>query len=109
MSQEREVYMYEFLPMVNPEMTGKRIREFRIGNTFTQRDLAEYFGCTENAVSRWETGKTVPTVDNLLGLSDLFKVPLEEIICRESAGRDRGEGIESSPLPLYSVVFYDII
>ena len=90
--------MYAFLPTVDPEMTGKRIKELREKRQFTQKDVADYFGYSCVAVSRWETGKTVPKVDNLLALSDLFNVTMEDIIRRERTGKERGEA-ERSPLP----------
>lgn len=33
-----------------------------------------------NAIYKWQKGKSIPTVDNLIILSALFKVPIEDII-----------------------------
>lgn len=41
---------------MDPEKTGNFIREQRIQNGMTQKELAERLGCTDKAVSRWETG-----------------------------------------------------
>lgn len=93
--------MFKRLPNVDPELTGKRIKELREKRHFTQKDVADYFGYTTVAVSRWETGKTVPKVDNLLALSWLYNVPMEEIIRIERIGANRGEDERSSPLPYF--------
>lgn len=96
--------MYQRLPNVDLELTGRRIKELREKRHFTQKDVADYFGYSTVAVSRWETGKTVPKVDNLLALSWLFKVPMEEIIRVEGPGRERGEEATSSPLSFFMIM-----
>ena len=36
---------------------------------------------SHQAVSRWELGMAVPTVDNLVELCDLFEVSFEQLLC----------------------------
>lgn len=69
-------------------MNGKlRLRKLREAHGISQRDLAVNLGVTPGAVAKWELGYTVPTVDNLLALADLFGCSLDAIFGRETPGR----------------------
>ena len=50
------------------------IYELRTKNGFSQEELAEKVFVTRQAVSRWETGETIPNIDTLKLLSKLFNV-----------------------------------
>lgn len=52
-----------------------------VQNTGTVDSLAELLGVSHRAVSRWELGMAVPTVDNLVELCDLFEVSFEQLLC----------------------------
>ncbi|RRK11641.1 XRE family transcriptional regulator [Lactiplantibacillus garii] len=49
-------------------------------HNLTQGQLAAKLYVTTQAVSKWETGKAVPSIDNLLALSDLYNVSLDELV-----------------------------
>ena len=42
---------------------------------WTQEDLAQRCSVTRQAVSRWETGETLPNIETLKRLSDLLTYP----------------------------------
>lgn len=46
----------------------------------TQLDLAEMLNVSRQAVSRWEVGSAVPSVDNLRVLSHLYDVSLDYLV-----------------------------
>ena len=50
------------------------IYELRTGKGLSQEELAEKVFVTRQAVSRWETGETVPNTETLKLLSALFDV-----------------------------------
>ena len=52
----------------------------------TQLKLAEALNVTRQAVSRWETGDAVPSMESLKCLSDLYGVPLDYLL-KEDAER----------------------
>jgi len=60
---------------------GKKIQEYRIQNKYHQDQLAELLYVSRQAVSRWELGQAVPTIDNLITLTRLFGVSFEELLC----------------------------
>lgn len=50
------------------------IIDVRKKNNLTQEELADKLFVTRQAVSRWETGETTPTIDTLKKISELFNV-----------------------------------
>lgn len=57
-----------------------RLKELRITKGLTQKEVAAFMGkqC-EDRLSEWERGKNMPSVLNLLKLSGIYKVPIQEI------------------------------
>ena len=59
---------------------GKYIRKKRIGMHLTQKDLAEKLNLSFQAISKWETGSTLPDTSILLALSDALEVTVDQIL-----------------------------
>lgn len=69
------------LPIIDMQETGKNITRLRKRNNFTVRELQAVFGfSTPQAIYKWQNGSTLPMVDNLLVLSILFHVQIEDIL-----------------------------
>lgn len=60
--------------------TGEIIRDLRTKNGSSQAELAEKLFVTRQAVSRWETGKTVPNTEALKLLSGVFGVSVNTLL-----------------------------
>ena len=60
--------------------TRNIIYELRTKNGLSQEELAEKVFVTRQAVSRWETGETVPSIDALKLLSQLFEVSINTLL-----------------------------
>ena len=60
---------------MNTAEMGRKIAELRKKNNLTQEEFAEKIGVTAQAVSKWETGKNIPDMDNLALAVKLFNVP----------------------------------
>ena len=56
------------------------IFELRTKNGLSQDELAEKLYVTRQAVSRWETGETVPNTETLKLLSKLFDVSINTLL-----------------------------
>ncbi len=56
------------------------ILELRTKNGFSQEELAEKVFVTRQAVSRWETGETIPNTETLKLLSKLFDVSINTLL-----------------------------
>ena len=59
---------------------GNRIQKLRRGRGLSQETLAERLGVTRQAVSKWETGESLPDVVRLAQLADLFGVSTDYLI-----------------------------
>ena len=60
----------------------------------TQMELAGEMDITRQAVSRWETGLSIPTTENLTHLSRLYQVPVEYLL-----NEDAERPLEEEPVP----------
>lgn len=56
---------------------GNRIKELRIAKGMTQKDLADLFFVTPQAVSRWESNDTEPSVEMIGKLAEHFGVSID--------------------------------
>ena len=59
---------------------GMYIKRKRIELHLTQKDLAEKLQISFQAVSKWETGTTLPDTSLLLNLSDILEVTADQIL-----------------------------
>ena len=62
------------------EKIGKFIKKIRKENNLTQKDLADKYGVTYQAVSKWETGKNIPDISLLKEISKDFNVNIEDLL-----------------------------
>ena len=59
---------------------GKRIHEIRQQKNLTQEQLASNLAISRQAVSKWESGKAIPDIENLMYISNLYDVSLDELV-----------------------------
>lgn len=68
-------------PTIDLVATGKNIIKLREESGLSVRDLQNIFGfATPQAIYKWQHGTALPTIDNLIVLSAIFKVSMEDII-----------------------------
>lgn len=75
---------------------GSFIKELRKVKNLTQEQLAEEFNVSRRTVSRWETGKNMPDLDILIGMSDFFEVDLREILDGERKSEKMNEEMKET-------------
>ncbi len=68
---------------MNQEKIGRFIAKCRKENGYTQASLAEKLGITDRAVSKWETGRSMPDASIMLELSELLKINVNELLTGE--------------------------
>ena len=59
---------------------GQKISACRKKRGMSQEDLAERIGVSRQAVSRWETGESVPDVEKIKARCRVFEVPADYIL-----------------------------
>lgn len=65
---------------MNQEKIGTLIKEIRIKNNLTQKELGDLLGVTYQAVSKWENGKNIPDISILKEISKTFNIDLNMIL-----------------------------
>lgn len=70
------------------EKFGKFIKELRIKNNMTQKELGEKIHITDKAISKWERGLSVPDISVLNSISKIFNVSTDELINGELVKKD---------------------
>lgn len=65
---------------MNQKLISKYLQLQRKKHGFTQEDLAQKLSISRQAVSKWETGNTIPDLTLLLSLSKLYKITVNEIL-----------------------------
>lgn len=65
------------------EMIGKFISACRKEKELTQMQLAEKLNITNRAVSKWETGKSMPDVSLMLDLCGILGITVNELLSGE--------------------------
>ncbi|WP_207942215.1 hypothetical protein DOK78_000699 [Enterococcus sp. DIV2402] len=63
---------------------AQNIVRFRKENELSQQQLAEQLNISRQSVSKWENGESLPGIDNLILLSGLLNISLDELITGEA-------------------------
>ena len=59
---------------------SEKITALRTGRKLSQGDVAERLDVSRQSVSKWETGQSVPELDKIVRLADLFGVSVDELV-----------------------------
>lgn len=63
--------------------TGKRLKRLARRSGYTVKDIQQYLNLScPQPVYRWYKGVILPSVDNLLRLSELYQVHMEELLVK---------------------------
>lgn len=73
------------------EKMGERLLAYRKSLGLTQEQLAEKVFVTRQAVSKWERGESVPDLELLVALAELYGVTLDELVLGKRGGEAVGE------------------
>ena len=63
------------------ENVAKRIKEIRLENKLSQKAFGEILSVSQDTISLWENGKSLPTAELLILISKKFKVSVDYILC----------------------------
>ncbi|EOH94536.1 hypothetical protein UAW_02262 [Enterococcus haemoperoxidus ATCC BAA-382] len=69
---------------------GKQIKKFRQEQQISQQDLADYLNISRQTISKWELGKSLPDLENVVRLSEYFKISVDVLLGRKKPGFFRG-------------------
>jgi len=66
--------------MINLEKIGNKIAELRKRKNLKQNELADILYVTHQAVSKWENGKSIPSIEIMYELTKLFNVSIDYLL-----------------------------
>lgn len=61
---------------------GSKLKEARTTKGFSQSDVAEFLNISRQSISKWETNKSYPDIDNLVELSKYYDVSIDELLTK---------------------------
>lgn len=59
---------------------GDKLKEARLKKNMTQEEVAEKIFVSRQSISNWENNKTYPDIGNVIALSDLYEISLDELL-----------------------------
>lgn len=62
------------------EIFGERLKKIRTDRQLSMSELAKRIGTSQQNVSRWEVGETMPTGETLIMLSKFLKVSTDFLL-----------------------------
>ena len=71
------------LRQINIVKTGERIRRLRNERGLTVRQITDALGLIPQTYYKWAWGNSIPSIDSLIGLADVFGVKVDDIIVAE--------------------------
>ena len=85
-------------------ITAAAIRSLRESRGMTQQMLADKIGVSAKTISKWETGASVPDVEELQRLCAALSASAEELICGEAGRKPKREHLD-----LFQCFFYGFL
>lgn len=73
---------------------GEKIVHLRISSNISQEKLASLLDVSRQSISKWESDESVPQIDKILELCNLFKVTTDELL-RDTIVIHRGKSFKS--------------
>jgi transcriptional regulator with XRE-family HTH domain len=64
--------------------TGEKIIKLRQKKGLSQEQFGELLGVSRQAVSKWETGQTMPDIDKIISMSQIFEVTTDYLLMDEN-------------------------
>lgn len=59
---------------------GDQLKKARLDKNLTQEEVAEKIFVSRQSISNWENNKTYPDIGNVIALSDLYQISLDELL-----------------------------
>ena len=81
---------------------AEKLKSIRKKAGMSQEKLAEKIGVSRQAITKWETDAGIPDIDNMMALSSLFNISLDELLSNEKIEKKQTDFLYES------VTEYDI-
>lgn len=83
-------------PIIDKKKTGINLRRHMDKNNISVKDLQRYLELgSVQSIYHWLNGISLPTIDNLYALSELFQLPMDGLICGNRSIETKKEEISN--------------
>ena len=73
---------------------SSNLKHLRIKKKITQKQIADYLGKTDGAISFWEKGSREPNALDLSKLSTLFQIPVSDLLLKDLRFENENDGLK---------------
>lgn len=87
--------------------TGRNIRRIMEDRGISVRDLQKYLGlAVPQGIYHWLDGRSIPSVDNLYAMSELFRIPIDKLLVgnRRYGCADKSASMEERIIMYYNKI-----
>ncbi|MBQ9759846.1 MAG: helix-turn-helix domain-containing protein [Clostridia bacterium] len=84
---------------------GEKIQQYRKRAGLSQEELGRQLLVSRQTISLWENGQTLPTLDNLIRLREIFGTSIDEMLCEETAAEEQNGESLSAPLEKHEFIY----
>ena len=78
---------------------GERIYKLRTEKEMSQGDLADALEVSRQSISKWETNGSVPELDKLVKLSEIFGISLDELVTGKETEQQKKQEEPETVIP----------
>ena len=64
-------------------MFNKNLKQIRLQNNLTQKDVADFLHISPQSISKWENGEATPSIEFLPLLSELFNCKIDDFFANQ--------------------------
>lgn len=83
---------------MNIKRIAKFLKEERENSNLTQEEAAKRISVSKSIISKWETGKSYPSLENLSKISETYGVSINEILAGTRLGMNEKEIVSDENL-----------
>ena len=89
-------------PVIDKRKTGMNLRRIMDERGLTVKDVKQYLRLgSVQSIYYWLNGESLPSVDNLYAMSQLFQISIDEILCGNRRILTKMENAQCTRLNLY--------
>lgn len=86
------------------ENMSSKIKELRLKENLTQKQLAKKIFVSDKVISKWENGESYPNIDNIVDLANVFDIEIDDLVDNKNlamklARKSEKNGIRKRKLP----------
>lgn len=85
---------------------SEKLKKIRTNEKLTQEQFAEKICVSRNAVAKWETNRGYPDIQNLITISEVFNINLDELVKEDNKVKNKIIAESSSKRWHFLVILY---